>query len=465
MKIANVSKKMLALLMAMLMMFSCMAVVANAAATITITEADYELNADKDAITVNKIEYNGKVAKITISPSDSIEVLPLADGRTRFDGIKTGKTYVITATVSEGDAIIALGNIPVVIKNAQKAPANPVPTQITSTSIAVSAISGCQYQLSVYNEDGTTTVEYPWSDSKGNAVIKYTGLTPNAKYLVEAKKAETDTYYASPIASIVVITKEAGNLNVPNLYLEDKTNKTVTLGSTDKNVEYSRDGKTWQDSPEFKGLTANTQYSFFARFKYNESNEDPSIVSNAIVVKTNAKENVLAQRKNITFVGKEGQFVNEGVEFTVKGDGPASMSNVIYGDTRIIPKSYSVTYGTTPVATGGWETAKLSQKGTFTAADDFAGKKVKVSVMFATQEYKGKFENGTPNWVNTEYFVQDFEMELGKVNNLSTQIGSFFEAIGNFFLNTLPGFLAEAMQSDIWGRLLKVFGNLGKALG
>lgn len=464
MKIANVSKKMLALLMTMLMMFSCMAVVANAAATITLTEADYELNADKDAITVNKIEYNGKVAKITISPSDSIEELPLADGRTRFDGIKTGKTYVITATVSEGDAIIALGNIPVVIKNAQKAPANPVPTQITSTSIAVSAVSGCQYQLSVYNEDGTTTVEYPWSDSKGNAVIKYTGLTPNAKYLVEAKKAETDTYYASPVASIVVITKETGNLNVPNLYLEDKTTKTITLGSTDKNVEYSRDGKTWQDSPEFKGLTANTQYSFYARFKYDETNEDPSIVSAAIVVKTNSRENVLAERKNITFVGKDGQYANEGVEFTVKGDGPANMSNVVYGDTRIIPVAYSVTYGQTPVASGSWETAKLSQTGKFTA-EDFAEKKVKVTVMFTTQEYKGKLANGNANWVWQESFTADYEIKIGKVNNLTTQMGSFFEAIANFFLNSLPAFFAEAMQSDIWGRLIKVFGELGKALG
>ncbi len=465
MKIANVSKKMLALLMAMLMMFSCMAVVANAAAaTITLTEADYELNADKDAITVNKIMYNGKTADVVLTPENDVEeVLHLNDGRTRFDGIKTGKTYTIMATVTEGDAIIAIGTLSVSIKKSQNAPANPVPTEITSTSIVISAVSGCEYQLSVIEND-STTVKFPWSDSKGSAAIKYNELDPDTKYLVEARKKATDTYYESPVASIVVITKESGTLEVPDLFLEDKTNKSITLGTKDKNVEFSRDGKTWQDSNEFTGLTANTQYTFYARFKYDEANEDPSLVSNAIVVKTNERANTLAQRKNITFTAKDGQYANEGIEFTVKGDGPANMNNVIYGDTRIVPIAYNVTFGQTPVTSASWDTVKLSQTGKFTA-EDFAEKTVKIAVIFKTQEYKGKLEDGSANWSDGEAFTEEYEVKIGKVNNIWTQIGSFFETVANFLLDTVPAFIADAMQSDIWGRLFAVLGNLGKALG
>ena len=46
-----------------------------------------------------------------------------------------------------------------------------------------------------------------------------------------------------------------------------------------------------------------------------------------------------------------------------------------------------------------------------------------------------------------------------------TKITEFFEMIANFLFNTVPAFLAEAMKSDIWGRMLKLLGSLGGALG
>lgn len=54
--------------------------------------------------------------------------------------------------------------------------------------------------------------------------------------------------------------------------MKSRTTTSITLDTIAANangaeVEYSMDGTTWQDSPEFTGLTANTSYTFYARYK------------------------------------------------------------------------------------------------------------------------------------------------------------------------------------------------------
>ena len=52
----------------------------------------------------------------------------------------------------------------------------------------------------------------------------------------------------------------------PKPTLASKTTSSLTL-NTVQNAEYSMDGKTWQDSPTFSGLSAGTEYTLYQRLK------------------------------------------------------------------------------------------------------------------------------------------------------------------------------------------------------
>jgi uncharacterized protein (TIGR02145 family) len=51
------------------------------------------------------------------------------------------------------------------------------------------------------------------------------------------------------------------------------TATSITLNTISGSVEYSKDGTNWQDSPTFSGLTSNTAYTFYARFKGSATQE------------------------------------------------------------------------------------------------------------------------------------------------------------------------------------------------
>ena len=70
--------------------------------------------------------------------------------------------------------------------------------------------------------------------------------------------------------------------------LEQKTDTTITVKAV-SGYEYSKDdGTSWQDSGEFTGLTANSDYSIVTRRK-ETTNVKAGTVSDALSVKTNEK--------------------------------------------------------------------------------------------------------------------------------------------------------------------------------
>ena len=48
--------------------------------------------------------------------------------------------------------------------------------------------------------------------------------------------------------------------------MASRTSSSITLNAVE-GCEYSKDGSTWQDSPIFSGLTAETMYTFYVRYK------------------------------------------------------------------------------------------------------------------------------------------------------------------------------------------------------
>lgn len=103
----------------------------------------------------------------------------------------------------------------------------------------------------------------------------------------------------------------------------------VTLNPIE-GAEYSRDGgDTWQDSPEFTGLTPNTQYTFTARLK-GDGNHNPSPASAGTTVTTRKltlESAVLTVSGSYTYNGtaqtpavtvtKDGTTLTAGTDYTI----------------------------------------------------------------------------------------------------------------------------------------------------
>lgn len=471
------TKKILALIMSMLMIFSCMAVSASAtgteteATTETIQIAAPECTLDKElkTITVKKpsnVNHNNVMyaVEITLAPSEGVVASFDAEGNYLYSQLTLGTDYVITAAlvddVDDGVTVAGTASTTVKLLQAQDAPATPVPSAITSTSITVVAAAGCQYAL----KDADGNLVFDWTDSAGEAAILFDGLDAETSYTVSAKKKATETHYESAESTITVTTKMAGKAGTPTLALEDKTNTSITV-KADGDVEFKINDGAWQASGEFKGLKADTQYNIYGRYTYDAAKQDPSAVSEALIVKTNAVANFEADEKKITFDGEDGEYANAEISFTVTGDGPADMNKVVYGDTRLVPVSYKVVFGSEEIkGVTTWDTQKVTNSGSFTA-EAYAEKVVAVKVTFELQEYKGKNADGTANWVTSKTMDKSFDVEVGRVDSPMTKVIEFFEGLLNFLLNTVPAFLAEALQSDVWARLFAALGDLGEAMG
>lgn len=469
------SKKMLALIMSVLMIFSCMAVSASAEGetetteTIQIAAPECTLDKELKTITVKKpanVNHNDNfyAVEITVAPVEGVVASFDAEGNYLYSQLTLGTDYVITATlvddVDDGVTVAGTASTTVKLLQAQDAPATPVPSAITSTSITIVAAAGCQYAL----KDADGKLIFDWTDSTGKDAIMFDDLDSETTYTVVAKKKATDTHYESAEASITVTTKKAGKTGTPALVLEDKTNNSITV-KAEGDVEFRLDNGAWQASGEFKGLKADTQYNIYGRYTFDAATQDPSAISEALIVKTNAAANFEADEKKIAFTGENGAYANSEIEFTVTGDGPADMNKVVYGDTRIVPVSYKVVFGSDEIkAVTAWDTQKVKNTGSFTA-EAYAEKVVTVKVVFEEQEYKGKNADGTANWKTSKSYEKSFDVEVGRVDSPMTKIIEFFEGILNFLLNTIPNFLAEALQSDVWGKLFEALGKLGAAIG
>ncbi len=445
-KITSASKKVLALLMAMLMICSGMAVMASANGTTAVPSfTKITLNANNCYVDVDNIEIIVENAKVSVGETeydvifsatqkdDSTKTLRrLVDteaNQTVFTGPATGKTYTVQGyiTIDETD-YVASNAFDVEVLQSQAAPASPVPLKKTSTSITVKAVANCEYKL---------------NDGEWVSTAVFDNLEPETTYTIYARyKYVAGKYYASEASEVTLKTLKASKGTAAVPVLKDKTNNSITV-VVEEGAEYSIDkGATWNKTGIFTKLKANSKYEIIARYIYDANVEDVSPVSAALAVVTNSKANTLASKGACKFeVTTEGNlYAKRSFSFKVTGDAPKDYGSVQFGDTRLIPVTYTVRMNG----------ATLEKDVAFTADN-----KVNVKTGIATPTEKGKVEievtyrteefNGT-DWVNTnDDKVASYEVSVGTEYNA---VREFFVKIANFFLNTLPNLILGFMGSS-----------------
>ena len=177
-----------------------------------------------------------------------------------FSGLLPNTTYIFDARKAETNTHFASYPSPTsefsTTKETQIAPESPTLLSQTSTSITLNEITGCEYRM----DSG----EWQISTSFGE-------LMPNTSYSFEARKAETDTHFASdPSPSVEFTTTKASQIAPESPTLSEATSTTITLVEI-YGCEYNIDGGEYQESPVFEGLMHSTEYSFTQRYAETET--------------------------------------------------------------------------------------------------------------------------------------------------------------------------------------------------
>ncbi|MBQ9510548.1 MAG: hypothetical protein IJR55_02450 [Clostridia bacterium] len=154
----------------------------------------------------------------------------------------------------------------------------------TSNSITLQYVAGRTYSI-----DGKN-----WQEN-----ATFSSLEPSTKYVIRAKETSTGRFLET--LNVTTLSLEANLPAAPTL--ASKTDTTVTLNEISGN-EYSSDGKTWQKSPVFTGLTPSTTYKFYTR-KAGTIFIQPGETSKELTVTTDAPKacehtNTRAETKDST---------------------------------------------------------------------------------------------------------------------------------------------------------------------
>lgn len=154
-------------------------------------------------------------------------------------------------------------------------PSVPKVQSVTSSSITLVAVDGCEY-----SKDGTT-----WQSSN-----VFEGLSCGTEYTFYQRYKETTTTYAGNSSAAVVIKTDKGTQTKPSApTLLSKTHNSITLTAI-SGYEYSLDAVNWQTSNVFTGLNPQTNYSFFQRKAENDKYYASATSDQVFISTSNAPE-------------------------------------------------------------------------------------------------------------------------------------------------------------------------------
>ncbi len=469
-KTISLSKRFLAMLLAMLMLFSGMAVSASAegeamgdsassdTGSLVIPKPTFELFETSGRIAATAPTVAGYTIKVKINVSPKNPDDFYSNGNVfYFSNLDYGVTYTLRAYAEGADGAVIKESDPVsvTLKKKFESVGAPVPVSVTSTSIKIAAQAGCEYMISGGE----------WQDT-----VVFNGLTPETFYVVSIRKKATDMYYASDISKITIKTLKAAKPQANKPIFVDKTNTTIVVKEV-PGVQFSIDkGNTWQSSGTFKNLKANTVYGIYARTNYDPALEDPSMMSPVLEVQTNAKTRYTATVGKCSFtVNSDKVYANEESEVVVLADGHVSVYTAEYGDTRLIPDRLVLGEDVEENIVGKFSPTGNSNKyvANLYPGKENANKTITVTVVYRVEKFNGDKAHPDDAWDATnQILTSHHKVKVGPVNNFFTKLKEFFVSIGNFFLNTLPQLITDVFGGETAQKFYKwiedILGQIGK---
>ncbi len=488
-KIASVSKRALAVLMAAMVLFSFSAVTSFAALSFTLS-ADHDSAAiivkatggdgySYEISPAGTFTQDGSNFKFTTPKEGTFTVTASYEEETATETFTTVKKN-ITANVNQADKSITITGEDVdkmtfFAKNAnisvsgtllynlsqgiayeiigyyfdsatktlnygtvteELLPRAAAPANIKATAgvneITVEPIPGAEYRIV---KTGEIPDDIKWSEDN-----TFTGLEPTTRYTVYARIKKTKTYLESDEISITLMTLETNTAEVADVEFTDVQMTSLTV-KANSDYEYSLDGKTWQTSNKFTGLTKGKDYTVYQRIAAHDDFAASAYKSKSITTNnaetynasmTNVKGLTWKDEKNIR-AGKENEFTVHG---DIRNDG-----NIQWGDTRIVPKKATVK---NPKDTKN-ETEIEFDKATTLNGSDFkktynpesTGEKT-FTVTYEKQKYMGG-----DHWEEIETVEQTYKITV--LRNDEDGWGVLVGII-NFLTDQLPSLLLKAMQ-------------------
>lgn len=456
----KLTKRILSFIMAVLMLCTGMAVTASADGEATAQLISADLDMEARTLKLNKLaDASGWSITFETTPSTNAAPTLLTETEEAFFycNLIAGTKYKITAiAVVDGAAKTQVLNLELL--KSQNAPGTPVPKKITTTSIEVNLVSGCEYRLK--------------GDEKFTTNTTFSDLVPGEYYTIEMRYAETATHYASPVSSAIVRTLSLPEMGIPTLpaieyFLIDKTNKTITVMEID-GLEYSIDnGETWQVSGHFTGLKPDTTYGIIARYKFDSSVQAPNPACAPREIRTNVRESYPADIKNCKFTApNDKNYANKSIAISVTADTPAKYHDTQFGDTKYIPAYFTIDDG---VAENKFTSSDGKVfKGSFIPGEAKANKKVAINVYYNKMKCVGEELNGDAKWiVDGEIESKTYYVQVGEVYTSFTNIRDLFLKIFNFFFNDIPAKINELIKGSDFnlGDFLNTLNVILKMLG
>ena len=222
-----------------------------------------------------------------------------------FHDLEADTSYAILVRMKEDENHLASGMC-------------PVAGTTTGTTVDVLGLELPAYNA-VYNSTGHVypTEQLTCLEGVKNIHVTYTGTLPNGKpyelpsppvdagnYTARLQLTAEDgwTLTAKQIDVAMTITKAPQTMTATPT-IASRTTSTITLTAI-PGAEYSMDGGgTWQDEPQFTGLTSNTAYTFSMRLKETDNylSSDSWTVEGKTLTDTGLTDEIDFRRETIHF--------------------------------------------------------------------------------------------------------------------------------------------------------------------
>ena len=199
-----------------------------------------------------------------------------------FTGLTPNTTYTVyarkAATETAAASAVSYGVQVTTPKATVDTPDAPEILMVWDTSILLVQVEGIEYSMDKEN----------WQSSG-----LFEGLEPNRSYSFYARKAETESTYASAISVAAVAMTKKSTVEAPDApVVVSRGDTTVTL-QWYEGYEYSMDGITWQNEVNaqwygchrFTDLSPNTEYTFYQRVAETQTCY-ASAISEPLVIRT-----------------------------------------------------------------------------------------------------------------------------------------------------------------------------------